>query len=113
MDIYYKTRPLEKICNSFKESQKKYGKKLARKLHQRLAELKAANNLEGMSDFPSARCHELSSDSNRKGQMSVDVEHPKRLIFIVAMEPVPRKEDGGIDRSEVTKIEIIEIVDYH
>jgi proteic killer suppression protein len=43
----------------------------------------------------------------------VDLEHPFRLLFIPANNPVPIGEDGGLDRTQVTEIEIIEIVDTH
>jgi proteic killer suppression protein len=43
----------------------------------------------------------------------VDLEQPHRLLFIPANNPVPIGEDGGLDRTQVTEIEIIEIVDTH
>ncbi len=57
------------------------------------------------------RCHELGGD--RVGQFSVDLDHPYRLLFIPADEPVPYREDGGIDLERVKEIEIIEIADTH
>lgn len=64
-----------------------------------------------MPKFPPARCHQL--DGNRKGQFSVDLEHPYRLIFAPNHNPIPELEDGGINLQAVTKIKIIEIVDTH
>jgi len=64
-----------------------------------------------MGKLPAARCHELTAD--RKGQISVDLQHPYRLLFIPANVPLPRKPDGGLDWSAVTEIEIIEITDTH
>jgi proteic killer suppression protein len=43
----------------------------------------------------------------------VDLDHPYRLIFIPANDPIPRKQDGGLDWCAVTQIEILEIVDPH
>jgi len=34
-------------------------------------------------------------------------------VFGVANDPVPRREDGGIDLERVTAIRILEVVDYH
>ena len=45
--------------------------------------------------------------------MSVDLQHPYRLLFVPANNPVPTKEGGGLDWAGVTEIEIIEIVDTH
>ncbi|WP_321530126.1 hypothetical protein [uncultured Desulfuromonas sp.] len=90
---------------------KQLGKGMAMKLQQRLAELKAAEVLADISHLPPPRCHELNND--RAGQFSVDLEHPYRLLFIPADEPVPFRDDGGIDLSQVTEIEIIAIEDTH
>ena len=76
-----------------------------------MMELKAAISLDDISHLPPARCHELTG--NRKGQLSVDLEHPYRLLFIPANNPIPEAEDGGLDWSGVTEIEIIGIVDTH
>ncbi|WP_435051706.1 type II toxin-antitoxin system RelE/ParE family toxin [Desulfolithobacter dissulfuricans] len=84
---------------------------MARKLQQRLMELKAASTLDDISRLPPARCHELTG--NRKGQLSVDLEHPYRLLFVPAHNPLPTKEDGGVDWASITEIEIIGIVDTH
>jgi hypothetical protein len=43
----------------------------------------------------------------------VDLEHPYRLLFIPADDPIPFKKYGGIDLVLVTEIEIIEIEDTH
>ena len=74
-------------------------------------ELRAADTLADISTLPPARCHQLSGD--RAGQFAVDVRHPFRLIFEPAHDPVPRKEDGGIDLTRVTAIRILEVTDYH
>jgi len=63
-----------------------------------------------MRTLPGARCHELKG--NRAGQLAVSLDHPGRLIF-EPTKPVPRREDGGLDWTRVTAIEVIEIVDYH
>ena len=65
--------------NSEKEMRAKLGPRNAEKLKVRLAELKAAVTLEDMGRVPAARCHELAQD--RKGQLAVDLVHPKRLVF--------------------------------
>lgn len=94
-----------------KEMRVAFGKPLAERLQQRLAELRAADTLEDISRLPPARCHELSQD--RKGQLAIDLVHPKRLIFEPDHNPLPYKSDGGLDWSNVTRIRVIEIIDYH
>jgi plasmid maintenance system killer protein len=111
MVIYFRTKKLQRICNESSEAHKKLGPKIAGKLQQRLMELKAATNLGDISRVPPTRCHPLAG--NRAGQLSVDLVHPHRLLFIPANDPIPKSEDGGLDWSKVTEVEIVEIVDTH
>jgi len=50
---------------------------------------------------------------DRKGTLAVDLDHPYRLIFEPANDPVPRKPDGGLDWTKITVIRILELRDYH
>ena len=111
MRIYFKTKKLQKICSVGRESIKQLGAKCGMKLQQRLMELKAARTLTDISHLPPPRCHELVG--HRAKQLSVDLEHPYRLLFIVADEPYPEKENGELDWSQVTEIEIVGVVDTH
>ena len=111
MIIYFRSKKLQKICSVKNETIKKYGPKMATRIHQRLMELKAAACLEEISKVPPPRCHLLTG--NRKGQLSVDLEHPYRLLFIPVDDPAPLTEDGGLDWAMVREIEIIDIVDTH
>ena len=49
----------------------------------------------------------------KKGEFAVDLKHPFRLVFHPNHEPIPLKEDGGIDLKLVTSIAIIDVEDYH
>ncbi len=111
MEIHFSSRKIQKVCNSEKAMRAAFGRPLAERLQQRLAELQAAETLDDISRLPPARCHELSQD--RKGQLAVDLVHPKRLIFEPDHNPLPRKPDGGLDWSHVTSICVIDIIDYH
>ncbi len=78
---------------------------------RRLQFLRSAPTLADVPQKPPERCHELSGD--RKGEFAMDLKHPYRLIFRPYHDPVPRKEDSGIDLNKITKIEIFTIEDYH
>lgn len=110
MEIIYKSRKIEKQLTDPKEIAKSFGQ-LARAINQRLKDLSAAENLGVMRTLPAARCHELSGD--RKGELAVNVSTNYRLIFEPNHEPIPQKEDGGLDWEKVTQIRIMEIEDYH
>ncbi len=82
---------------------------MAKVLGRRLDEIRAAKNLEVVRAF--GRCHELHGD--RKGQFSMDLVHPQRLIFTAAEDPPPRKTDGGLNWSLITSVVILGIHDTH
>jgi plasmid maintenance system killer protein len=106
----FKNKKLEKECNDQKLLEKKYGTNRAKRILRRLYDLRAVNVLEEMRNFP-GRCHELLHD--RAGQLSLDLDHPYRLIFEPADEPIPTKSDGGIDWTKVTAVRILGVEDTH
>lgn len=108
MDILFQTKQLHKEYNNMSLLQRRHGERRARLIRRRLDELHAADTLADIGHLPPARCHELTN--NRKGQFSVDLDHPYRLLFIPAHDPIPMKADGGIDREQVVAIEIIGVV---
>lgn len=90
-----------------------HGPKRAEKLRRRLAQLKAAEFLADLAPPYSgpARCHELTGDMN--GLLSVDLDHPYRLLFRSADDPPARRDDGGWDWARIRAIEIVGIEDTH
>lgn len=111
MRIFFKTKKMQKICSEGVQAKKHLGAKGGRKLQQRMLELSAAENLSDISRLLPTRCHELTG--NRAGQLSVDLKHPYRLLFIVGNDPRPEQKSGGLDWKGVTEIVIIEIADTH
>ncbi|WP_304263945.1 type II toxin-antitoxin system RelE/ParE family toxin [Kallipyga massiliensis] len=98
MVITYKYKKIEKICTDAKLAEKAYGTNMARKIHQRIDEITAADSVEMMIEYRIGRCHLLTQ--NRKGQYAVDLVHPYRLVFEKINE-------------EIQIAHILEIVDYH
>lgn len=98
MDIQYRTRKLEKECLDFAVATKAYGDKTAKKLHQRIDEICAANSIELLVKSRIGDCHPLRGD--RKGEYAMALEQPFRLIFRV------------IENLEV-KVLIVKIENYH
>jgi len=114
MDITFKNKKLAKCFNEGRNLDATHGRLRAKKIRIRLNEFRAA---ESLMDFwppksPPARCHELT-EGKRKGQLSVDLDHPYRLIFIPDHSPIPVKKDGGLDWTMVNIIKIIGVEDTH
>ena len=110
MDIIFKKAKFQKECNDHKILGRRYGPLKAKLLSRRLGELYAATVLGDLRNLPQVRCHELFGDHS--GQLSVDLDHPYRLIF-EPTEPIPRKTDGGLDWEKITSIIILGIEDTH
>jgi toxin HigB-1 len=102
---------LEKTCLHDRQGAQRWGGENWPRLRRRLAALAAAPTLQDMDGVP-GNCHQLHAD--RAGQFAVDLWGSYRLVFEPDHDPLPvRPDDGGIDRSRVTKIMIREVVDYH
>ncbi len=113
MHLTFQTAKLAKVMSEEKRLRREYGDECGRRIMRRLAELEAAPNLEALRNLPGPRCHELHG--NRKGQLSVDLKHPYRLIFVPAHDPFPVLESagGGLDWTNVTAVRVVEVADTH
>jgi proteic killer suppression protein len=115
MDIRYKSTKLKKALATAKGHQKQ-GPQRAKLLRLRLDLLQNAETLADLAppNSPPARCHELNQGQRGKQrQLSVDLDHPYRLIFVPDHDPVPTLEDGGLDWSRVTAVKILSVEDTH
>lgn len=111
MKIEYKSNKLAKSVESPRAIKQNYGTR-AKKVNQRLQELKAADNLDAIRLLPAANCHELTG--KRKAEFALDISGNHRIIFTPDHDPIPQREDGSIDWTHVTSIKIIDIgEDYH
>ncbi|MFH0778950.1 MAG: killer suppression protein [Candidatus Eisenbacteria bacterium] len=110
MDILFKNDALRDVLTKHKKTVQKFGDRQARKLRRRLDDLRAAPSLEAMRRLP-GRCHELRGD--RKDYLSLDLVHPRRLLFVPATDPAPVKPDGGLDWSGVRAVRVLGVEDTH
>jgi len=111
VDIAFRNKILKKAFNSQKELKKQFGSEKARLIMRRMAVLRASPVLAEVPHKKPERRHELSG--KRSGQFAVDLKHPFRLIFKPDHEPLPRKDDGGLDLTQITAIKILGVEDYH
>jgi len=113
MEIIFASKKLGKQLNEEKTMLREHGTRRSKILKVVLARLRAAPNLGIFAPpySPPDRCHELTG--NRKGQLTIDLDDPYRLVFIPAHEPLPKRAEGGLDWSQVTAIEIRGVEDTH
>ena len=98
MEVEYKNKQLEKICENRTVAERKYGVRMAELIHHRIDQIRSFESVEMMIAYKIGRCHKL--EGNRKDQYAVDLVHPQRLVF----------EKHG-DSIQIAYI--LEIVDYH
>ncbi len=111
MNIVFARRKLERTFNSVTALKGTFGDRMARTIAMRMAVLRNARTLSMVPVTRPERRHQL--EGGRAGQYAVDLVHPKRLVFEPNHDPIPRKEDGGIDTDQVTAITVIEETNYH
>ncbi len=105
MEVAFASERLRDLVASERALVRAYGKACARRIGQRLQQLRVAETLADLR-LMSGRCHELTGD--RAGCLALDLVHPLRLVF----EPAARLP-GAMDWSLITSVIVIEIVDYH
>lgn len=111
VELHFKSRKLRKQAESFRELVRAHGDHRAQLIRRRLDELDAASTLADIAKLPRPRCHELVG--NLAGVLSVDLDHPYRLLFRPLADPPPSRTDGGLDWGRVTAILILGIEDTH
>lgn len=110
MELRFQAGKLGKECNHFALPRKAHGDQRAKLIRRRLDAIRAAVVLEDLRNVP-GRLHELTG--NRKGQLSLDLDGPYRLILVPDHNPVPQKAEGGMDWSQITAVVIAGIENTH
>lgn len=110
MKLSYKNNKLEKALTTDIGLAKSYGT-LAKKVKQRINQLKGADNLELISKLPVLRLHQYQGEG--KGTWSIDIQENWRILFEINQHPIPTLENGGIDLKNITIICIESVKDPH
>ena len=79
MEVYFRTRKLQKQYEKSREAEKAYGRDVARKYIQRINIIKQARDINELCALSGLRCHSLKGD--RQGQWTVKLTGYYRLIF--------------------------------
>ena len=108
MLITYASKAIQRLCEEDKHQRKQLGEKRAKRLKNRLNELRAVDNV---SQLQLGRPHPLTGD--KTGQFSVDLDGPMRLLFEPSDQPPPTLAAGGIDWQQVSSVRILVIGDTH
>jgi proteic killer suppression protein len=111
IQIRFKTPELQQAYQEEKAAQRLFSDaKRARLYQRRIKDLEAAETLALMSAYPGG-CHPLKG--TRRGQYALRLWGGLRLVIVPAHDPLPLKDDGGLDLARVIAIEISSVEDYH
>lgn len=104
MELAFETKSLRDICEREERAQRELGKKIARRLRSRLADLAAAAH--GL-DIPAGRPRRIRV----KGQpcISVELADGAHIVFCANHDKIPVVESRRIDWSKVDRIKILKI----
>lgn len=111
MEVGFESKRLQNLFSNPAKLRRRYGPERAAKIELRLSQILACADLSVLCRLPQARCHQLTAD--RFEQFSLDLDGPYRLLVEVGDDPVPRLPDGGIDRSQVRRLYVVDITDTH
>lgn len=102
--IAFAIKSHRQLCENEAIAERKFGLVIAKKLKQRLADLRAATNVK---DIPVGRPREL--DGIYQHQFAVDICEGYCLIFCANHNSNPVLESGEINWAQVTRIKILRI----
>lgn len=108
MEIRFKDKKVQDLCEKQAVAEKKLGAACARKLRSRLSDLES---VRCVSKLVAGNPHPLKGD--RAGQFALCLAGGSRIVFAPAHDPCPIHPDGGIDWTEITIVRIEYIGDYH
>lgn len=111
MIVTFKTKKLNRQCNTQKEAVKAWGERRAKLVRRRLDDLRAATTLEDMRNLP-GDCHAYKHREDHI--LTLDLDGGWRLYFRPTHDPPPLLADGvTLDWTKVTEIEITGVKKAH
>ena len=105
VEVRFDDRRLRDLVASQRDLVRRFGEPCARKIGQRLQQLRVAETLADLR-LMAGRCHQLNGDL--AGCLALDLVHPLRLVFEPSDPP-----DGPLDWAAVRAVIVLDIVDYH
>lgn len=109
LEVSFDDPDLAEIYGNERELQRKHGLIRAKRIQQRLRDLRRASSLADMRYLP-GRCHELHGDM--AGHLTLDLDHPYRLLIRPAVGAEPGR-GGGLDWATVSAVVVLGVVDTH
>lgn len=111
MEITFKTKKLETLCENRKKGVSKFNPQVYVKIVQRLNEIGACENMKQLYSLPNLKLHMLKG--NYKDHFAINVNNKVRIIFLPQGGVGEYYENGIFQSVMVEKVVICSIEDYH
>jgi hypothetical protein len=101
LELAFEWRQLRDLCTKSALAERKLGKRIAEKLHARLADMRSATTA---TELLVGGPKEIEAD-----QMAIELGDGARIVFCANHQDVPRYKKGNVNWSKVTRIKIARI----
>ena len=108
VNLAFDTFALRSLCESQLKADRELGTKVAARLRDRLADIRAADTV---ADLAAGRPREI--EGGRPRCFSLELADGYHLVFCANHNRIPVNETGGVDWSRVTRIKILQIEVRH
>lgn len=115
MEIAYKNKPIQTVCEDYKKAARKYNTLVADKLHAALNFIQAAENIRDVAKYPPFHFHDLKGD--RAGCFAMDLG--RRLGYRLIVRPKLKgryaapEEVFGTEALEIVVIQLEEVTNHY
>ena len=109
MDVEFKNSHIKELCENSRSAKQELGEACAKKLRSRIADIQAAASVH---DLIAGKPHPLTGKKDSM-KYSIRLDKGMRLLIEPDQNPMPSRDDGGIDWTRVTKVKITYIGNYH
>src|ERR1700730_10307290 len=110
MEIHFRSKKLQDLCNSKEETIRRWGALRAAVVRRRLKQLKAAKNLSVIKTLPGQDLRVLTGA--RKGELALDAQYPLGVMFVPTQENNLHAADGHMDLVRVSAITVLASTEY-
>lgn len=108
MILAFSTKAIRSLCECQAKAEREIGLKAAKKLRERLADLRAASNV---TELVAGRPREI--EGGRLANIAIKLADGFRMVLCVNHNDIPLRKSGRVDWSKVIRVRIHKIEVAH
>lgn len=99
--LAFSTKALRSLCECQAKAERELGLKVAKKLRERLADIRAASNITEL-----VAGHPREIEGNRLPNYAIDLADGYRMVLCANHNDIPRTKTRRVDWSKVSRVRI-------